>query len=267
MSDGTREYSYQDIADRSARYPTVGALNLLLGENPGKLVLLDADTIRIGRDPGCDLCFAVDGVSRNHVVITRLAGGNYKITDLNSTNGMFVNGFQATEQLLQDGDRVALGPNLVFCFRVLQLDEAMALEALSTSSSRDLATGAITAAFFEEMLQFQLELGQRRNFDVAMITVQWGNFREGHEEHRVLDLYAYLTGLQKPGSLTARLGPRVFAHTMSYVSRQEVDRFTDSLARGLAENFADATFFVGAACSRDLATPSAAKLIAKASQR
>jgi hypothetical protein len=125
----------------------------------------------------------------------------------------------------------------------------------------------MTLAFFEEMLQFQLELGQRRNFDVALIHIQWGQFRQGREEHRVLDLYAYLESAQKPGSLTARLGTRTFAQSMSYLSRTEVDRYTNQIARHLAENFSDAAFFVGAAYSRDLATPNAEKLIQKASQR
>ena len=267
MSDGTREFSFRDVADRSAPYPTVGALNLLLGETPGRLVLLDSHRVKIGRDNGCDLRFEIDGLSRNHALIERQAGGSYRISDLNSTNGLFVNGFQATEQVLQDGDRVALGPNLVFCFRILQLDEAMALEGLGASSSRDVATGAMTSAFFEEMLQSQLELGQKRNFDVALILIQWSQFREGYEEHRVLDLYAYLESAHKPGSLTARLGPRSFAQSMSYLSRQEVDKYVDQLSRHLGERFSDAVFFVGAAFSRDLATPNAAKLIQKASQR
>ena len=267
MSDGTREYNYQDVADRSARYPVVGALNLLLGENPGRLVLLDAQHIKIGRDETCDLRFEIDGLSRSHALIERQAGGEYVITDLHSTNGLFVNGYQANQQALHDGDRIALGPNLVFCFRVLQLDEAMALEGLSASSSRDVATGAITSGFFEEMLQFELELGQRRNFDVALIHIQWGAFRQGREEQRVLDLYSYLESVKKPGSLTARLGARTFAQSMSYLSRSEVDRHTEQLSRHLAEKFKDATFFVGAACSRDLATPNASKLIQKASQR
>jgi len=267
MKDRTREYNFKDAADRSARYPLVGALHLVMGERPGRLVLLDSDTVKIGRDETCDLRFEIDGLSRSHAAIERLAGGRYKLTDLHSTNGSFVNGFQADEQILQDGDRVALGPNLVFCFRTMQLDEAMTLEALSASSSRDAATGAITGIFFEEMLQFQLDLGQRRNFDVALIWIQWGGFREGYEEHRVLDLYRYLESAQKPGSLTARLGPRVLAQTVSYVSRNEVERLVEQLDLHLKTQFSDTTFFLGVACSRDLARPGAKKLIEKAAQR
>lgn len=267
MTDNTQEYDYRDIAERSTRYPQVGAISLLVSETPGKLVLLDADLIRIGRDEGCDLRFQVDGVSRIHAQIERRAGGQYFITDLRSTNGLFVNGFQQESQFLQDGDRVALGPNLVFCFRLLQVDEALALSGLSASHSRDLATGAMTGPFFEEMLQLNLELGQRRNFDVAVITLQWSGFPQGREELRVLDVFRYLESVKRPGTLTSRVGPRTFGLSMSYQSRAEVEKVFDQLQRHLAEHFQDAVFFVGAAYSREIAYPNAEKLLLKASQR
>lgn len=267
MTDNTQEYDFRDIAERSTRYPQVGAINLLVSETPGKLVLLDAEVIKIGRDESCDLRFQVDGVSRNHAQIERRAGGQYLIKDLRSTNGMFVNGFQQDCQFLQDGDRVALGPNLVFCFRLLQVDEAVALSGLSASHSRDLATGAMTGPFFEEMLQVELELGQRRSFDVAVVTLQWSGFPQGREEHRILALFAYLESVKRPGTLTARLGPRVFGLSMSYQNRAEVEKVVDQIQRQLKENFSDANFFVGVAFSRDIAYPNAEKLLLKASQR
>lgn len=267
MTDNTQEYDFRDIAERSTRYPQVGAISLLVGETPGKLLLLDADVIKIGRDEGCDLRFQVDGVSRNHAQIERRAGGQYLISDLRSTNGLFVNGFQQDTQFLQDGDRVALGPNLVFCFRLLQVDEALALSGLSASHSRDLATGAMTGPFFEEMLQVELELGQRRNFDVAVVTLQWSGFAQGREEHRILEVFACLESVKRPGTLTARIAQRTFGLSMSYQNRSEVDKVTDQLQRQLRENFSDANFFVGVAYSRDIAYPNAEKLLLKASQR
>ncbi|MFN8610953.1 MAG: FHA domain-containing protein [Vulcanimicrobiota bacterium] len=267
MTDNTQEFDFRDIAERSTRYPQVGAISLLISENPGKLVLLDADVIRIGRDEACDLRFQVEGVSRIHAQIERRPGGQYAITDLRSTNGLFVNGFQQEFQILQDGDRVALGPNLVFCFRLLQVDEAHALSSLSASRSRDLATGAMTGEFFEEMLQVQLEMGQRRHFDVALLTVQWNGFPQAKEEHRVLDIYNFLESAKRPGTLTARLGPRIFAQSLSYQSRAEVDKIVEQFQRHLKEDFSEANFFVGVAFSRDLAYPNAEKLMLKATQR
>ncbi|MBS2038310.1 FHA domain-containing protein [bacterium] len=267
MSENTQEFDYRDIAERSTRYPQVGAISLLISENPGKLVLLDADQIRIGRDESCDLRFQVEGVSRIHAQIERRPGGQYCITDLRSTNGLFVNGFQQEFMLLQDGDRVALGPNLVFCFRLLQVDEAHALSSLSASRSRDLATGAMTGEFFEEMLQVQLEMGQRRSFDVALITVQWNGFPQGKEEHRIQDLYAYLESAKRPGTLTARISSRIFAQSMSYQNRAEVEKLLEQLGRHLREDFSEANFFVGVAYSRDQACPNAEKLLLKATKR
>jgi hypothetical protein len=63
---------------------------------------------RIGRGSDNELVLDTKHVSRYHAVL--LAGPvNTSIEDLNSTNGVFVNGKRVTRQVLQDGDRVIVG--------------------------------------------------------------------------------------------------------------------------------------------------------------
>jgi predicted nucleic acid-binding Zn-ribbon protein len=63
---------------------------------------------RIGRAPGCELHIDSSSVSRHHALI--LAGTREAIIeDLNSTNGVIVNGRKATRQVLSDGDIVTIG--------------------------------------------------------------------------------------------------------------------------------------------------------------
>jgi len=63
---------------------------------------------RIGRAPGCELHIDSTSVSRHHALI--LAGGREAIIeDLNSTNGVLVNGRHVTRQVLSDGDLVTIG--------------------------------------------------------------------------------------------------------------------------------------------------------------
>jgi hypothetical protein len=63
---------------------------------------------RIGRGPDNELVLDTKHISRHHAVL--LAGPVHTtIEDLNSTNGVFVNGKRVSRQALKDGDRVTVG--------------------------------------------------------------------------------------------------------------------------------------------------------------
>jgi len=63
---------------------------------------------RIGRGPDNEVVLDTKHVSRYHAVL--LAGpAHTSIEDLNSTNGVFVNGKRVSRQALKDGDRVTIG--------------------------------------------------------------------------------------------------------------------------------------------------------------
>jgi chromosome segregation ATPase len=63
---------------------------------------------RIGRAAGCELQIEAGSVSRHHALI--LVGPREAIIeDLNSTNGVFVNGRKVSRQPLGDGDAVTIG--------------------------------------------------------------------------------------------------------------------------------------------------------------
>ncbi len=63
----------------------------------------------IGRARDCDLVVAHSSVSAHHAELHQ-TGSQYRIVDLSSTNGTFVNGVRLTSQTLKEGDTVHLGP-------------------------------------------------------------------------------------------------------------------------------------------------------------
>jgi chromosome segregation ATPase len=63
---------------------------------------------RIGRAHGCELQIDSTSVSRHHAMIL-LGPRDAIIEDLNSTNGVIVNGRKVTRQLLHDGDEITIG--------------------------------------------------------------------------------------------------------------------------------------------------------------
>jgi chromosome segregation ATPase len=63
---------------------------------------------RIGRAPGCELQVDSSSVSRHHALVL-VGPRDVIIEDLNSTNGVVVNGRKVARQLLSDGDLVTIG--------------------------------------------------------------------------------------------------------------------------------------------------------------
>ena len=86
-----------------------GALRLLIQTTDGReIVHVLGRRTCIGRTPDNDVRIEASCVSRRHAVI--LAGSRHTvIEDLNSTNGVLVNGRRVTRQLLKDGDDVLIG--------------------------------------------------------------------------------------------------------------------------------------------------------------
>lgn len=63
---------------------------------------------RIGRAPGCELQIESSSVSRHHALLV-MGQREVVIEDLNSTNGVLVNGRKVSRQLLNDGDMLTIG--------------------------------------------------------------------------------------------------------------------------------------------------------------
>ncbi len=80
----------------------------------GAVLSLTASRHTIGRLASCDLHVDDTTVSREHAAVVR-RGDTWWLLDLGSTNGTRVNGVQAAEQPLSDGDEIEVGDaELVF---------------------------------------------------------------------------------------------------------------------------------------------------------
>lgn len=82
----------------------------------GRVIPLDRPTLVIGRAPHCDLVIDEASVSSEHARMTQ-DGGNWRIANLLSTNGTFVNGKRATSAVLRHGDHIRVG-RIDFVFEV-----------------------------------------------------------------------------------------------------------------------------------------------------
>ena len=102
----------------------------LSGPARGTSFALTEDEVSIGREPANGIRVDDDSVSRRHCLIKR-ENESFRVIDLESYNGTFVNGVPVGEHALNHGDQVAVG-KVVFLFL---LDET---EAVTTENAVEL---------------------------------------------------------------------------------------------------------------------------------
>ncbi len=105
--------------------PSVTLWKMLSPEQPGERVELAGTEMVIGRSVACDYRIPLDLVSRMHIRIQyEESGGTWKVVDLHSRNGTFLNEERVYEPAeLKPGDTITLGaggPKV----RILALDPA-----------------------------------------------------------------------------------------------------------------------------------------------
>jgi pSer/pThr/pTyr-binding forkhead associated (FHA) protein len=91
-------------------------LVVVRGSLAGEEYALDRDKLVLGRGPGVDFAFDDTEMSSQHVSV-EFGGEGFRVSDLGSTNGTFVNGKPIHVKDLKSGDRIELGRHL-FQFRL-----------------------------------------------------------------------------------------------------------------------------------------------------
>lgn len=94
----------------------VGLLIVARGPNEGSTYLVDADAVTVGRHPDSSIFLDDITVSRRHSVIER-AEDAFRIRDVGSLNGTYVNHDRVDQNTIVDGDEIQVG-RFVLIFRV-----------------------------------------------------------------------------------------------------------------------------------------------------
>ena len=83
-------------------------LQILSPQERKRVIELGDKDIVMGRSPECDIQFIVENVSRRHARVF-FHNEEYMIEDLESTNGLFVNGVKVVRCALRNNDQIELG--------------------------------------------------------------------------------------------------------------------------------------------------------------
>ena len=80
----------------------------LVALNDGPSILVDKPILLLGRHPECDIQIDSRKISRRHCCIAQV--NDYLVVrDLDSTNGIRINGVRVVEGKLQPGDELTIG--------------------------------------------------------------------------------------------------------------------------------------------------------------
>lgn len=102
--------------DRSAFGPHEGLFVVVQGSKSGARYALDSDVVAVGRHPDSDIFFDDVTVSRRHAEVIR-NGTQFRVRDVGSLNGTYVNRELISEQVLEEGDELQVGKfKLIFAY-------------------------------------------------------------------------------------------------------------------------------------------------------
>jgi chromosome segregation ATPase len=107
---GSIQRNLENLGDEGGAGPAAEPVARLLvrNENGTEIVHVLGRKTVIGRGLDCDLRVDAEFVSRRHAVML-VSAANTVIEDLDSTNGVYINGARVSRRVLSDGDEVVIG--------------------------------------------------------------------------------------------------------------------------------------------------------------
>lgn len=112
--DAVNKMIAAEIADSQSDEADTPALVGIGEKVSGQRFILNKDKLEVGRRPNSDIVLDDSSVSAMHAQIIR-QGGKWKVLNLLSSNGTFVNGEKIVEREIVPGDRIAFaGAEFVF---------------------------------------------------------------------------------------------------------------------------------------------------------
>ena len=152
------------------------ALVVVYGEQLGKAFYLQDTEQTVGRAGSCDILLPEDSVSRKHAKIT-ITGHVVTAFDLDSTNGLFVNGHRVQQAELEDGDRLHLGET-VLKFLSRNNAESKFHEDIYRLMTVDDLTRAFNRPYFLESLKRELSRALRYERSLSLALLDIDQFKE-----------------------------------------------------------------------------------------
>lgn len=191
MEEKTSPYRVLGAPPRPSREPSQreACLVILYGQNLGARVTLNGAAITVGRGAECDVRFDEECVSRAHCRVEPDSehGGHWRVVDLGSTNGTFVNDRSVRTTQLSHGDQLQIGRNICKFLDSGHIESAYHEEIYRVMTTDGLTRLANRRAF-EEALQREFSRSTRYARPLSVLVLDIDHFK------RVNDTYGHLAG-------------------------------------------------------------------------
>jgi diguanylate cyclase (GGDEF)-like protein len=190
----------------------------------------------LGRDHDCDITVRDPSISRQHSLLES-TGGGYRVTDLGSTNGTFVNDVPANRTMLRDGDYLRVGTCL-FRFLAGGNVEAEYHEELYRMAILDGLTGVHNKRYLVDHLEREIDRSTRHSRPLALILIDVDHFKTindsmGHlaGDLALRELASCLRPMIRKYDVLARYGGEEFAAVLSETSKADAEEIAEKFRR------------------------------------
>ncbi|MCA1593189.1 MAG: GGDEF domain-containing protein [Acidobacteria bacterium] len=209
----------QAAARTRERHP---ALVFLGGELMAAPIPLDRDEVILGRALEADVRVNDARASRMHARISTERDAHtgetrYRVTDLGSTNGTLLNGQTVRDALLEDGDKLTVGEQLLR-FELLDDIDREFQRQIHRLLAHDELTGLLTSKSFFSELRREAARAEAEDRPFCVLMMDLDHFKEVNDRHGHLvgsqtleDVGACITRALRAGDVAARFGGEEFA--------------------------------------------------------
>lgn len=180
-ADDTISQRIEDLIARSEPISRA-SLTVIRGAEVGRLHELSDAEATFGRADDVTIPVADPAVSRRHAAIHSTPLG-FVITDLDSTNGLFINGERSKRHVLRDGDRIQFGSSTVFKFSYQDELEESLQKRLYESATRDALLGIHNKQYFLDNLKAAFANATRKRCPLSLLMLDVDHFKQVNDDH------------------------------------------------------------------------------------
>lgn len=167
------------------------SLIVLTGRDFGRQYFLEHGETVIGRDEDCTIRVHDARMSRKHAKIVgdpgRKSGSYFKVVDLDSTNGTFLNDKLIKEAVLSDGDRIHIGYT-VFKYAIRDIVEIEYGNKIYRMATTDALTGLFSREYFLQQYSDTFHRSERYQRPFSLMMLDIDDFKS------INDTYGHPTG-------------------------------------------------------------------------
>ncbi|MSP18528.1 MAG: GGDEF domain-containing protein [Bdellovibrionales bacterium] len=169
--------------------PIDPCLTQLSGHGSGQVFNIRDKVVTIGRDPACSIWIDDPHISRTHATLVNKEETTV-ITDMESTNGIFVNGTKVQTHSLINGDRILIGTRLHFKFSMEFADYQIVQNQKYQQANYDSLTKLYNKRFFIDLLSREFSFSRRNKQPLSLLMMDIDYFK------KINDSYGHLAGDQ-----------------------------------------------------------------------